>query len=127
MADISAERAWMRRHAEQQAAQNEQSRLEADRREHAEQLARCSFCFHERHHDYIVSASITQHGVVYDASTSEDWELAMVVHYCLDATCVCGVRPCPGCGDRVRPTTVEGATPDRCPMCGHEEWPTAYA
>lgn len=108
MADIAAERAWMHRHAEQQAREGGAKRQQSDMIRRAEVARTCWFCFHDAH------------VLEYGGGLS-----GLVVQWCRDPVCLCGVPPCPGCGDRVRPspTTLWAAT---CPMCGYETEVAVY-
>lgn len=123
MADIATDRLWMRQHAERQSVKNEDRKRRADQAEHARQLARCPFCFHKAHHDHWGAATIDLDAgrIVYDCATADAWTLSLIVRACADPLCVCGVPPCPGCGDRVRFDYRPDSMTTSCPMCRQEE------
>lgn len=102
MADIEAERAWMRTHGIRQRAENgaESARRDAEAREYTAKT--CAYCFHEKH--------------------EIDWGGGVLtVLYCQAETgCQCGVPPCAQCGSRIRAAFMEGTTTERCAGCGAE-------
>ena len=106
MADIAAEIAWMRNRARTQATEDDAARARRDA-EHRQRAARtCPFCFHDRH------------DTVYEMSGSPD-PGSLLVFFCKDPICSCGVPPCMHCGERVRPTATD-LLRRVCPMCRWE-------
>lgn len=116
MADIEADRAWMRRRSIEAKAEDEAAYAERQR-QYAEQEARtCPYCFHERHEYRMASWSWS--GMPDDPGVM-DSPISVSVLYCQADGCLCGVYPCGQCGSRTR-AAVEIVTGEQCADCGHE-------
>lgn len=113
MADIAKDLAWMRGHAAQQATEDDRLSRERDAASRAVHRMTCWFCFHEQH--------VIDYGGGLDG---------VVVLWCRNPTCLCGIPPCHACGERVRPTVIADAAGNpltECPFCRHQMVMAAYA
>lgn len=130
MADIEAERAWLRGHAVQQRVEDEATQRKRWAAELERAAQTCRYCFHDRHEIHYASGS-------WSGRPDEPWTIEAagppVVLYCRADGCVCGVSPCGDCGSRERvPDAVTRRKGleipvERCAGCGREWDMAAYA